>query len=68
MSKYIGIIKDVFNGFSLVIIILVALFSLLIDGPSYKNKGFQREYRIVKVISYLYITIGVIIFVLLRIV
>ena len=68
MSKYIAILKDIFNNFSLLIMIIVALFSLLIDGPNYKNKGFQREYKIVKIISYSYITIGIIMFILLRIV
>ncbi|MCF6462342.1 CLC_0170 family protein [Clostridium sp. Cult1] len=67
MYKIVGSIKSIFDNISILIIILVALFSLLIDGPNYKNQGFIREYRIVKIISYSYIALGIIIFIFLRI-
>lgn len=67
MSKFIGISKSIFDNFTLIIIILVGLATLLIDGPKLKNKGFTKELTIVKIISYSYIVLGIIMFVLLRI-
>lgn len=68
LYKFIGIIKDIFDNFTIVMIILTALFALLVDGPNLKNKGFTRELTIVKIISYSYIVLGIAIFTLLRIV
>lgn len=67
MYKIIGPLKEIFDNFSLFIIILVALFSLLVDGPNFKKKGFIKEYRMVKIISYSYIALGIILFILLRV-
>lgn len=68
MSKFTGIIRGMFDNFTIIMIILVALFTLLVDGPNLKNKGFARELKIVKAISYSYIAIGIIVFIFLRIV
>ena len=68
LSKFIEISKNIFDNFTLVIIILVGLSTLLIDGSRLKNKGFTKELTIVKIISYSYIVLGIIMFVLLRVV
>lgn len=66
MYKVTPYIKSVFDNFTVVMIILVALFLLFVDGPNYKNRGFLKEYRIVQIISYSYIVLGIIIFIFLR--
>lgn len=68
MSKFVGIIKNIFDNFTIIMIALVGLFTLLVDGPKLKNQGFTRELTIVKVISYSYIVIGIIMFIILKIV
>lgn len=68
LSRFAEIIKGIFDNFTIIMIILVALFGLFIDGPNLKNKGFVRELKIVKVISYSYIAIGIIVIIFLRIV
>ncbi|MCF6464315.1 CLC_0170 family protein [Clostridium sp. Cult2] len=67
MYKIVGLLKDIFDNLTIVMIILVALFLLFIDGPNYKNRGFTKEYRIVQIISYSYIVLGIILFIFLRI-
>ena len=66
MNRFPSYIKFVFDNLTIVIIILSALFLLLVDGSKYKNKNFIKEYRIVRIISYSYIVLGIIIFVFLR--
>ncbi|HSH35579.1 CLC_0170 family protein [Schnuerera sp.] len=68
MYRFVGPIKSIFDNLTITIIIVVALFSLLIDVPNCKKKGFVKEYRMVKIISYSYIVFGVIIFIFLRMV
>ena len=68
MNKIIPVFKNSFGNYTIILFILVALFSLIVDGPKYNKKEFLREYRIVKILSYLYISLGIIIFVFLRLV
>ena len=68
MSKFVEILKDILDNFTLVMIGLIGLFALLIDGPRLKNQGFTRELTIVKIISYFYIGFGIIMLIFLRIV
>lgn len=68
MFGIIAPLKSIFNNFTLALIILVALFSLLIDGPNYNNEGFRREYRFIRILSYLYISLGIILFILVQII
>ena len=62
-------LKDVLKYFSngtVFIIFIIAIISLLIDGTNYKRKGYIKELKITKAISYSYIFLGVLLFVLLR--
>ncbi|NLW40523.1 MAG: hypothetical protein GXY96_06300 [Tissierellia bacterium] len=68
MNRTIPVFKNSFGNYTIILFILVALFSLIVDGPKYNKKGFVKEYRIVRIISYLYISLGIIIFVFLRLV
>lgn len=68
MYRAINIIRGIFDNITIVMIILVALFTLLIDGSKLKDSNFTKEYKIVKIISYSYIIFGIIVFIFLRIV
>lgn len=63
--KLFNSVKGITNYTTILIIIGVGLFTLLVDGKSYKQKGYIRELKIVKWISYSYITIGGLIYILL---
>ena len=66
LPKFVEILKSIFDNFTLVMIGLIGLFALLVDGPMLKNQGFTREFTIVKIISYSYIGIGIIMLIFLR--
>lgn len=68
MNRTIPVFKNSFGNYTIILFILVALFSLIVDGPKYNKKEFVKEYRIVKIMSYLYISLGIIMFVFLRLV
>lgn len=63
--KLFNLVKGITNYTTILIIIGVGLFTLLVDGKSYKQKGYIRELKIVKWISYSYITIGGLMYILL---
>ena len=67
MSKFVEVIKGVLDNFTLVMIGLIGIFALLVDGSRLKNKGYTREFNIVKIISYAYIGFGIIMLIVLRI-
>lgn len=60
-----GIIKGLINNFTILMIIIVGLFTLLVDGKRYKKKGYIKELKIIKVISYSYIIIGGLMYILM---
>ncbi len=64
-SKLLYALKGITNYYTILMIISVGLFTLLIDSKRYKQKGYIRELRIVKIISYSYMVIGALMFVLL---
>ena len=49
---------------TILMIIAVGIFTLLIDGKKYKNKGYIRELKIIKLISYSYMVIGGLMYIL----
>ncbi len=65
LFKLLGIIKGLLNNMTLVMIILVGLFTLLIDGKRYKRKGHIRDFKIIRIISYSYMAIGGLMYILL---
>ena len=64
-AKIMKTMEVLVNNTTILMIIAVALFTLLIDGKRYKNKGYIREFKIIRLISYSYITIGGLMYVLL---
>lgn len=46
-------------------IISVGVFTLLMDGKRYKKKGYIREFKIIRLISYSYMAIGGLMYILL---
>lgn len=68
MYKTIEILRIVFSNLTILIILFVGLVTLLIDGKKFKDKGYIKEVKIVKAISFSYIAIGVLMFLFLRIV
>lgn len=64
-AKILNILKGITNYKTILIIIGVGIFTLLADGKAYKQKGYIKEVKIVKFISYSYITIGGLMYVLL---
>ncbi len=63
LRKLVDIIDDVLA----LLFISIAILILLIDGSKYRERSNKKEYKIIKFISYSYIAIGIIIFILLRI-
>ncbi len=63
--KLVNGVKQISSYGNVFIIIAVSLFTLLVDGKSYKQKGYVRELKIIKIISYSYITIGGLMFILM---
>ncbi len=64
-NKLLSILKGIIDYYTILMIIAVGLFTLLIDSKEYKQKGYIRELRIVKIISYSYMVIGGLMFILL---
>ena len=62
----IEIMKGIFDGIALLIILFVALFGLLVDGRKFKKLGYVKEFNLVKIISYSYIVVGVSVYILLK--
>ncbi|WP_313755650.1 CLC_0170 family protein [Tissierella sp.] len=64
-SKIHRILRELTDYYTILMIIAIGIFTLLIDGKRYRQKGYMRELRMVKIISYSYITIGGLLYVLL---
>ena len=63
--KLFEIIKRLINNTTILMIIAVGIFTLLVDGKRYKKKAYIKELKIIKIISYSYITIGSLLYILL---
>lgn len=59
--------KGLINNTTILMIIAVGLFTLILDGKAYKDKGYTKEYKIIKAISYSYMGIGGLLYILLLI-
>ncbi|MBU5255495.1 CLC_0170 family protein [Tissierella praeacuta] len=64
-SKIYKILRELTDYYTILMIIAIGIFTLLIDGKRYRQKGYIRELRMVKIISYSYITIGGLLYILL---
>lgn len=58
---------DIVDDFFALVFITIAVLILLLDRNKYKEKSNSREFNLIRAISYSYIALGIIIFVLLRI-
>ncbi|NLX62634.1 MAG: hypothetical protein GXZ06_09090 [Tissierellia bacterium] len=58
---------DIVDDFLALVFITIAVLILLLDRNKYKEKSNSREFNLIRAISYSYIALGIIIFVLLRI-
>lgn len=68
LSHLIQMLKEVNGYLTITIILAIALFMIVIDMPVYKRKGYLKEVKIIKVISYSYIALGGIMYILLLII
>lgn len=57
-------IKKYFDIDLLSIILLSSIFLLFVDAKEYKEKNYIREYKFSKLLGYLYIIGGVILFII----
>lgn len=67
MYAYLQLIQEKYNVGTVLMLIAIALFSLIYDGRRYRAQNSVKEYKIIRAISYFYITLGIILFILLRI-
>lgn len=67
LSKILNAIRSITSYTAAIIIIGTALFSLLYDRPRYRRKGYIKETKIIKFLSYTYIFIGIGMFIILLI-
>lgn len=63
-QNLLGTIKGLLNNMTILMIIAVGLFTLLIDGKRYKEKGHIGEFKIIRIISYSYMAIGGLMYIL----
>jgi predicted lipid-binding transport protein (Tim44 family) len=63
--KLFELIKGLINNITITMIIAVGIFTLLVDGKRYKKKAYIKELKIIKIISYSYISIGGLLYILL---
>jgi hypothetical protein len=64
-SKLLQALKGIISNYTILMIIAVGIFTLIFDGRRYRQKGYMRELKIVKIISYSYMVIGGLMFILL---
>ena len=65
IEKIVDAIKGIDTYTTIFLVISTGLFSLLYEGPKHRKKGEDREVKIIKVISYSYLALGIIMFALL---
>lgn len=70
----LNVIRTIFDSGAAMLFIFMAIVYLLVDGPKYKSNNSQvnsnnsnREYKIIKAISYSYIAIGIALLIILYI-
>jgi len=66
LYAFLSLLENVFDTGTVMVFLLMALLSLLYDGRRYKAQNHTKEYRIIKVVSYFYIVVGIMLFALLR--
>ena len=66
-KMFIGVIKEINNYPTILIILGIGIFALLLDGPRYKKRGYIKEVKIIKGIFYTHMLLGGILYILLLI-
>ncbi|MBU5427951.1 hypothetical protein KQI41_16285 [Tissierella pigra] len=64
-SELLRILRGLNNYTTILMVIIVGIFTLLLDDRKFKQKGYIRELKILKIISYSYIAIGGLMYILL---
>lgn len=67
LANILEFLKGLNNYTTILMMVAVGIFTLLLDDKKFKRKGYIKELKILKVISYSYITIGGVMYVLLLI-
>ncbi|WMM24360.1 CLC_0170 family protein [Tissierella sp. MB52-C2] len=64
-SELLRILRGLNNYTTILMTVIVGVFTLLLDDRKFKQKGYIRELKILKIISYSYIVIGGLMYILL---
>lgn len=67
MDKFMKRFSELYDGYMLFLVIFIGLFLLLRDVPILEKVGLKRDMKIAKVLGYVYIIGGSILFVIARI-
>ncbi|MCK9444069.1 MAG: hypothetical protein M0Q14_06050 [Tissierellaceae bacterium] len=65
IEKIVNAIKGIDTYTTILLVVFTGLFTLLYEGSKHKKRGEDREVKIIKVISYSYLALGIIMFALL---
>lgn len=66
--KNITVFKGLFDIYFLLSMLIVILFTLLVDVPKLKKDGFNRDAKIAKTISIIYLIIAPTIYIIFKII
>lgn len=67
MHELLESIIGVFDNALVAVLIAVALLIMIIDGNKYGNKKYQKELKIVRIVSISYIVFGIALLVILMV-
>lgn len=66
MQSILKAISNIFDFNEMFLFIVAAVFLLFADAPSFKKQNLQKEYKLAKIIGYVYIVVGIGIYVVAR--
>lgn len=66
MQNILKILTNIFDFNEMFLFIIAAVFLLFADAPSFKKQNFQKEYKLAKILGYVYIVVGVGMYVISR--
>ncbi|SDK86224.1 CLC_0170 family protein [Natronincola ferrireducens] len=67
MQQFLIRLKDIYDGYMLVLMVFIGLFLLLRDVPLLRKKKLKRDVKIAKALGYVYVVGGITLFIALRI-
>lgn len=66
--KILLILKSLFNFYLFATLLIVSVFTFIVDIPKLKKDGFYREANIAKIISVIYIILAPTIYIIFKII